>query len=590
MKLLDVLHGLLQNRKRREPQEVELHEANVFDVLLVILTDRVFGFAVRVVERAEVRKFPRGDQHAARVHAEVSRHAFKRHGETNEFLIVLFLFNGFLELGNGFECFLERDAFAGLLRDEFREIVRLPVRNGESARHVAYNRLGAERTESCDLTHGVDAVGRLHVFDHAVAIVLTKVDVKVRHRHALRIQKTFKKEIELQRIQVGNPECVGNERACRAAPRSHGNVVALRPVNEVLNDEEVSRELHLLDDAEFVLQAFVVLFTDFRLFVFVGIEKVETLLQALFREIVDVIVQGHAIGRREERQLRLRENAVEIAAHGDLHRVFQGRRNVGKKLTHLLLSLEVHLFRERLIAAGVVERIAFRDATTDGVRLVIFRHQKLHGMRRDHRDVHFDRKVDEFMNERFVAGTSRTLQFNVETILEDFLITPQFRHRERREFVRIMTCERPFGAARQRNEAFPLLSFEPLELDLPAQAVFFREIRTRKKFTQMAIAFTMHAVHRQTIRFVRHSGIVQANIATDDGLQTGLHGVCVKTHAAEEIHDVGNPERHTAVLEHLFNDRIDAHHPVDDGVLGMESKMHERRILNHTFFTISATK
>ena len=211
MKLLDVLHGLLQNRKRREPQEVELHEADVFYVLLVVLADRVFGFAVRVVERAEVRQFPRGDQHAARVHAEVSRHAFKRHGETNEFLIVLFLLNGFLEFGNGFERLFERDAFSWLLRNEFREIVRLPVGNRESTRDVAHNRLGTERAESCDLTHGVDAVSRLHVLDHAVAVVLTEVDVKVRHRHAFRIQETFKKEIELQGIQVGNPECVGYE-------------------------------------------------------------------------------------------------------------------------------------------------------------------------------------------------------------------------------------------------------------------------------------------------------------------------------------------------------------------------------------------
>ena len=89
----------------------------------------------------------------------------------------------------------------------------------------------------------------------------------------------------------------------------------------------------------------------------------------------------------------------------------------------------------------------------------------------------------------------------------------------------------------------------------------------------MAVPFSMHAVHRQTIRFVRHGGIVKTDVATDDGLETGLHGMRVKAHAAEEIHDVGNPESNAVVLEHLFNDRIDAHHPVDDGVLGMESQV-----------------
>ena len=134
------------------------------------------------------------------MHAEVSRHAFKRHGETNEFLIVLFLLNGVLEFGNGFERLFERDAFSRLLRNELREIVRLPVGNRESTRDIAHNRLGAERTEGSDLTYCVDAISRLHVLNHAVAVVLTEVDVKVRHRNAFRIQETFKKEIKFQGI------------------------------------------------------------------------------------------------------------------------------------------------------------------------------------------------------------------------------------------------------------------------------------------------------------------------------------------------------------------------------------------------------
>lgn len=155
------------------------------------------------------------------------------------------------------------------------------------------------------------------------------------------------------------------------------------------------------------------------------------------------------------------------------------------------------------------------------------------------------------MHKRLVSGAPRTLQFDVQTISKDLFVAPQFRHGQRRQFMRIVTGKRPFGAARQRNEAFPLFSFEPLELDLPAQTVILREIRTREKLAQVAIPFSVHAVHRQTIRFVRHGGIVKTNVATDDGLETGLHGVRVKAHAAEEIHDVGNPERHTAVLEYF---------------------------------------
>ena len=199
-------------------------------------------------------------------------------------------------------------------------------------------------------------------------------------------------------------------------------------------------------------------------------------------------------------------------------------------------------------------------------------------MRRDHGHVHFDREIDEFMDERLVSRTSRTLQLHIQTIPEDLLVALQFRHGQSGEFVRIVASERSFGAARQGNEALPLLPFKPLELDLSSQTVFLRKIRTREKLAQMAIAFSMHAIHRQTIRLIRHGGVVKLNVTTDDRLETGLHGVRIKTHAAEEIHDVGNPESNTVVLEHLFNDRINADHPVDDGVLGMESQVDKTRI------------
>ena len=72
------------------------------------------------------------------------------------------------------------------------------------------------------------------------------------------------------------------------------------------------------------------------------------------------------------------------------------------------------------------------------------------------------------MNERLVTGAPRTLQFHIQTIPEDLLITPQFHHGQRREFMGIVTSERPFGTARQGDETFPLFPFKPFELDLSA--------------------------------------------------------------------------------------------------------------------------
>ena len=69
IELVDVLDRLGKNRKRCKPKEVELDEADVFNVLFVKLTDRIFGVTIRVVERTKIGEFSRRNQDAPCVHA-----------------------------------------------------------------------------------------------------------------------------------------------------------------------------------------------------------------------------------------------------------------------------------------------------------------------------------------------------------------------------------------------------------------------------------------------------------------------------------------------------------------------------------------
>ena len=78
-------------------------------------------------------------------------------------------------------------------------------------------------------------------------------------RHALGIQEALEQQLVLQRINVGDAQRVGHQRTGgRTAARSHGNVVLLRVADEVPDDQEVSGELHLLDDGEFARQPLLV--------------------------------------------------------------------------------------------------------------------------------------------------------------------------------------------------------------------------------------------------------------------------------------------------------------------------------------------
>ena len=122
------------------------------------------------------------------------------------------------------------------------------VRQIEHAADVAHRRLGRHRAERRDLRHRIGAVLLLHVVDDAVAAVLAEVDVEVRHRHALGIEEALEQQRVAQRIEVGDAERIGDQRAgagAAAGPDRHA--VALRPVDEVGDDQEVAGEAHLHD-------------------------------------------------------------------------------------------------------------------------------------------------------------------------------------------------------------------------------------------------------------------------------------------------------------------------------------------------------
>ena len=71
IKLLDVAHRAIEDRQCGQTQEVELHQADRFDVVLVVLRDHA-GVAALRVKRTEIGQFAGRDQHATSVHADVT--------------------------------------------------------------------------------------------------------------------------------------------------------------------------------------------------------------------------------------------------------------------------------------------------------------------------------------------------------------------------------------------------------------------------------------------------------------------------------------------------------------------------------------
>src|SRR6187200_2179854 len=99
---------------------------------------------------------------------------------------------------------------AGLEWYQFRNLVAEVIAEIEHAPDVTHDRLRCHGAERYDLCHAVRAVLFAYVFDHAVTAVLAKVDVEVRHRHALGIEETLEQQLVAQGVKVGD-----TERVCR---------------------------------------------------------------------------------------------------------------------------------------------------------------------------------------------------------------------------------------------------------------------------------------------------------------------------------------------------------------------------------------
>ncbi len=115
----------------------------------------------------------------------------------------------------------ERDRRGRILRHQLVKLVDLPVGHLQHAADVAQHAARLQRAEGDDLRDLVAAVALLHVADHLVAPVLAEVDVEVRHRHAFGIEEALEQQAEADRIEVGDGQRTGDQRAgARAAARA----------------------------------------------------------------------------------------------------------------------------------------------------------------------------------------------------------------------------------------------------------------------------------------------------------------------------------------------------------------------------------
>ena len=296
---------------------------------------------------------------------------------------------GRFQVGAGLQAIVEVDLDA--FGDQLRDLVDGAVRNFEHAARVAHGGASHHRPEGDDLGHAVAPVLLGDVVDDPVAPGDGEVDVHVRHRLAARVQEALEEEVVAHRIDVGDLEAVGGERAgCRAAAGADLDAVLLREPDEVPDDQEVVGEAHLANRLQLELHPLLKL----------GSHRLVPLLQAVLAELDEVVEGVATLRHRELRQPQSAQLDLDVAALGDLQRPRQ-RVRVGREVVrHLVRRLEEELIRVEAPVVRVLERVARLDAEERLVRARVLMTEVVHVARRDERQA---RPLGEAREERVDA-------------------------------------------------------------------------------------------------------------------------------------------------------------------------------------------
>ncbi|CEG07881.1 hypothetical protein BN961_01287 [Afipia felis] len=465
--LLQQFHRDIEHRQRLEAEEVEFHKPRGLDPFHVELGHRHVGFRI-AIHRHEFGQRAVADHDARRVGRGVPRQTFKTLGDVEGTRHHWVLIAERLQFRLARDGSGERHGCGRILRHQLGELVDLAIGHLQHTADVAQHAARLQGAEGDDLADLIATIALLHVVDHLAAAILTEVDVEVRHRHALGIEKAFEQQAEAQRIEVGDGQRIGHQRArAGAAPRPDRNTLRLRPLDEVGYDQEVARIFHPLDDIEFEGEAVVI--------VLFGLPFREpVLLDPVRQPLLGLPLQlGRLGGGRvlvmfatdgKVRQDRLTRFGAERAALRDLNRGRQRLGKIGEQHGHLGAGLEA-MVRRQVRALRLRDQPPARDTQKRIVGFVIVGGSEIRLVGRDQRQALAVGNVDQRALNAPFAVEPMTLQFDIEPVAEQAY---QFLHPLERK-LRLLGGERlrhrPFRSAGQRDQATGII-LKPFRLDV----------------------------------------------------------------------------------------------------------------------------
>ena len=249
-----------------------------------------------------------------------------------------------------------------LSRDHLGDLVTQSIRKVHDPPYVPDHSLGRHRSERDDLDYFIPAVFFRDIIDHFPAALELEVHVDIRHRNALRVQKSLEEQIIADRIQQCYGKTIGDDTARRrTSAGAHSDPVRPCVIDIIPDDQEIIHVSHPADDAQLILHPLVNGSVVIR--VVPG--------KAFFAKMIQVSPGIISLRDIKVRQFRVPELDRNIAAVGDLLRIFQRIEPVGKQPPHFLFALYVKLPAGITHPVFIGKLLSGLDAQQDIVRLCV---------------------------------------------------------------------------------------------------------------------------------------------------------------------------------------------------------------------------
>ena len=222
-----------------------------------------------------------------------------------------------------------------------------------------------------------------HPIQDSSSTIVIEIDINIRQGNTVGIQETFEQQVIGNRVNLCDTQAIGHRRTCRRAtsrPYRHVQFLTGR-TDEVLHNEEVTRETHCLHNVKFKLDTLAgffiqhftialtgpfqrqflqviglqfdavqlvipaqllylgvgIIFTQHHVTVLVPGELIEQVLFGIFLPIA--FFGAEILGNLEVRHNRCVVDAVKLHLVADVGRIRQGFGHIGKEFVHLRLGL-----------------------------------------------------------------------------------------------------------------------------------------------------------------------------------------------------------------------------------------------------------